>query len=256
MSNIWKPLIADDFNMVDHCGFVCTLTQYLLGVRADLPVSGRRANRPGAVGRRATGRPTAPGRFARRPTLADRPAPPTDLVPAYTRSRNDLPESRNHLQSMVSRYLTSGPSVPILQGLQDNYPFGYVLLHRAVRPASTVTFSLLCAASAFADTLPVEILFVGNSFTFGKYAPVRNYMGGFDSGPGAVAGAHVHDLQCLTLAACSAAENVALSVPSTNPAVIANPRDPVGIAAELPQRRGRRLPSPSPARTAASRASS
>src|SRR5215470_11469022 len=40
---------------------------------------------------------------------------------------------------------------------------------------------------------PIEILFVGNSFTFGKYAPVRNYQGGYDSGPGAVAGPHVHD---------------------------------------------------------------
>ena len=73
---------------------------------------------------------------------------------------------------------------------------------------------------------PIEILFVGNSFTFGKYDPVRSFMGGYDSGPGAAVGAHVHDLQCPSAAACSTAESVAASVPSTNPAVISNPSIP------------------------------
>ena len=84
--------------------------------------------------------------------------------------------------------------------------------------------ALACAAlnAQIASAAPIEILFVGNSFTFGKYAPVRNYQGGYDSGPGAVAGPHVHDLQCLSAASCSAAEGVATVVPSTNPAVINN----------------------------------
>lgn len=84
--------------------------------------------------------------------------------------------------------------------------------------------TLLAAAPALAA--PIEILFVGNSFTFGKYAPVRNYQGGYDSGPGAATGAHVHDLQCPSAASCSAAEKVTASVPSTNPAVIGNPSFP------------------------------
>jgi hypothetical protein len=84
--------------------------------------------------------------------------------------------------------------------------------------------TLLAAAPAFAD--PIEILFVGNSFTNAKYAPVRNYQGGYDSGPGAATGAHVHDLQCPSAASCSAAEKVTTSVPSTNPAVISNPSYP------------------------------
>ncbi len=86
---------------------------------------------------------------------------------------------------------------------------------------ATVTFS---ATSVFAT--PIEILFVGNSFTFGKYDPVRSYMGGYDSGPGAAVDAHVHDLQCPSAAACSTAEKVAASVPSTDPAVINNPSIP------------------------------
>ncbi len=91
---------------------------------------------------------------------------------------------------------------------------------------------LAAAAPALAQSSPIEILFVGNSFTFGKYAPVRNYLGGYDSGPGAATGAHVHDLQCLTAATCSAAESVALSVPSTNPNVVNNPAYP-DLASQL-----------------------
>ena len=104
---------------------------------------------------------------------------------------------------------------------------------RACAAALAVRYSLLaivlaCATlnAQIASAAPIEILFVGNSFTFGKYAPVRNYQGGYDSGPGAVAGPHVHDLQCLSAASCSAAEGVATVVPSTNPAVINNPSFP------------------------------
>ena len=51
----------------------------------------------------------------------------------------------------------------------------------------------LCASLANAD--PIHILFVGNSFTHGRYDSVRLYNA-----------ANVHDLQCPTIATCSSAE--------------------------------------------------
>ena len=68
------------------------------------------------------------------------------------------------------------------------------------------------AAEARADV--VNILFVGNSYTYGKYDPVRNYMSGYDTGPGAVSTPHVHDLLCSSAASCSSAESVSPNVPS------------------------------------------
>ncbi|MBE7209965.1 MAG: hypothetical protein INR65_03010 [Gluconacetobacter diazotrophicus] len=53
-----------------------------------------------------------------------------------------------------------------------------------------------------------HVLFVGDSFTHGRYDPVRRFAGGFDAGPGAADGSHVHDLLCLAAATCSAAEAV------------------------------------------------
>jgi hypothetical protein len=53
--------------------------------------------------------------------------------------------------------------------------------------------ALVCAPWAFASS--IHILFVGNSFTHGRYDPVRLYNA-----------ANVHDLNCLTIATCSAAE--------------------------------------------------
>ena len=100
------------------------------------------------------------------------------------------------------------------------------LLNRLVsRLVLVAVVTVTCSATSVFAT-PIEILFVGNSFTFGKYDPVRSYMGGYDSGPGAAVGAHVHDLQCPSAAACTTAEKVAASVPSTNPAVINNPNIP------------------------------
>lgn len=57
----------------------------------------------------------------------------------------------------------------------------------------------LPAAGASAD--PIRILFVGNSFTHGKYDPVRTYNSGFGTGTGTV-----HDVNCLSAATCSSAE--------------------------------------------------
>ena len=53
--------------------------------------------------------------------------------------------------------------------------------------------ALVCAPWAFASS--IHILFVGNSFTHGRYDLVRLYNA-----------ANVHDLNCLTIATCSAAE--------------------------------------------------
>ena len=66
------------------------------------------------------------------------------------------------------------------------------------------------AAEARADV--VNILFVGNSYTYGKYDPVRNYMSGYDTGP--VSTPHVHDLLCSSAATCSTAEKVPANIPS------------------------------------------
>ncbi|MGI4951499.1 MAG: PEP-CTERM sorting domain-containing protein [Janthinobacterium lividum] len=55
--------------------------------------------------------------------------------------------------------------------------------------------------SVAAQATPTTILFVGNSFTHGKYDPVRTYKSGFGTGS-----ATVHDQNCLTPATCSSAE--------------------------------------------------
>ena len=62
---------------------------------------------------------------------------------------------------------------------------------------------------ALAD--PVKILFVGNSYTHGRYTPALNY----NAGPGDnVGSALVHDLLCPSLP-CTGAEGVAAVVPTT-----------------------------------------
>jgi hypothetical protein len=69
------------------------------------------------------------------------------------------------------------------------------------------------AGGAHADAAPVSILFVGNSFTHGRYAPALNY----NAGPGDAAGnAQVHDLLCPS-APCSGVEGVAPVNPGQNP---------------------------------------
>src|ERR1700733_3901739 len=62
---------------------------------------------------------------------------------------------------------------------------------------------------ALAD--PVKILFLGNSYTHGRYTPALNY----NAGPGDNAGsALVHDLLCPSLP-CTGAEGPAPVVPTT-----------------------------------------
>ena len=86
-------------------------------------------------------------------------------------------------------------------------------LVRPVLPLlATAMLSMGMGTAARADV--VNILFVGNSYTYGKYDPVRNYMSGYDTGPGAVSTPHVHDLLCSSAATCSAAEKVPSNIPS------------------------------------------
>jgi hypothetical protein len=64
--------------------------------------------------------------------------------------------------------------------------------------------------SGTAAEAPVNILFVGNSFTHGRYEPVRTYNAGFGAG-------NVHDLLCPSLATCSSAEQGSQIDPSETP---------------------------------------
>ena len=81
------------------------------------------------------------------------------------------------------------------------------LLRRAVHRramrchAHAAAFAAALLLPAAAGAAPTDILFLGNSFTHGKYDPVRTYMSGFGTGTG-----NVHDVNCLTLATCSSAE--------------------------------------------------
>ncbi len=79
---------------------------------------------------------------------------------------------------------------------------------RAILAASALSGLLLLPLSAYAS--PTEILFVGNSFTHGRYNPVRNYNAGFGADT-------VHDLLCPSAAACSAAESGPQVDPSLTP---------------------------------------
>ncbi|MEO8713387.1 MAG: PEP-CTERM sorting domain-containing protein [Acetobacteraceae bacterium] len=81
------------------------------------------------------------------------------------------------------------------------------------RAAVALPAILACAAAVsplVAQASPTEILFVGNSFTHGRYNPVRSYNAGFGT-------ANVHDLLCPSAGACSPAESGPQVDPSLNP---------------------------------------
>jgi len=65
-----------------------------------------------------------------------------------------------------------------------------------------------CAGPAAAD--PTKILFVGNSYTHGRYPPALNY----NAGPGNAADGLVHDLLCPSLP-CTGAEGIAPVFPTS-----------------------------------------
>ena len=71
-----------------------------------------------------------------------------------------------------------------------------------------VSITTLAAASAHAD--PIDILFVGNSFTHGRYPPALNYNAGTGNDP---SNGVVHDLLCPSLP-CTGAEAGPQSTPA------------------------------------------
>ena len=79
--------------------------------------------------------------------------------------------------------------------------------------AAVVTASLAVCQTALAD--PIDILFVGNSYTHGRYDPALNYNAGAASNP---SNSVVHDLLCPgTGTTCtSGVEDVAPVVPTTS----------------------------------------
>jgi hypothetical protein len=82
------------------------------------------------------------------------------------------------------------------------------LVHR-VAGIGLIGLSLLPATAAVAN--PIEILFVGNSYTHGRYQPAL----GYNAGPGNATGSNtVHDLLCPTLP-CTGAEGSAAVIPTT-----------------------------------------
>jgi hypothetical protein len=89
-------------------------------------------------------------------------------------------------------------------------------MHISVFVAARIALGWFTALIAFmpilatASETSVKILFVGNSFTHGRYEPVRGYNAGF--GPD-----NVHDLLCPSLASCSIAEQGGQIDPSETP---------------------------------------
>jgi hypothetical protein len=89
-------------------------------------------------------------------------------------------------------------------------------MHISVFVAARIALGWFTALFAFmpilatASETSVKILFVGNSFTHGRYDPVRGYNAGF--GPD-----NVHDLLCPSLASCSIAEQGGQIDPSETP---------------------------------------
>src|ERR1700761_3274558 len=93
---------------------------------------------------------------------------------------------------------------------------GITFRQRAMTPrqASVVAMATIMTLSvvqgAVAD--PVNILFVGNSYTHGRYDPALNYNAGPANAPG---DGVVHDLLCPS-SPCSGVEGVAPVVPTSS----------------------------------------
>jgi hypothetical protein len=74
----------------------------------------------------------------------------------------------------------------------------------------TVALSAFVPVPGAAAEPPVNILFVGDSFTHGRYEPVRTYNAGFGAD-------NVHDLLCPSVATCSSAEQGSQIDPAETP---------------------------------------
>jgi hypothetical protein len=88
---------------------------------------------------------------------------------------------------------------------------GYVIARAQIALIWLATLCAFTPTLATAAEAPVNILFVGNSFTHGRYEPVRTYNAGFGTDT-------VHDLLCPSLAACSSAEQGSQIDPAETPA--------------------------------------
>ena len=87
---------------------------------------------------------------------------------------------------------------------------GCVIARAKIALIWIATLSAFTPTLATAAEAPVNILFVGNSFTHGRYEPVRTYNAGFGTDA-------VHDLLCPSLAACSSAEQGSQIDPAETP---------------------------------------
>jgi hypothetical protein len=87
---------------------------------------------------------------------------------------------------------------------------GYVIARAQIALIWLATLAPFTPPLAIAAEAPVNILFVGNSFTHGRYEPVRTYNAGFGTDT-------VHDLLCPSLAACSSAEQGSQIDPAETP---------------------------------------
>jgi len=74
----------------------------------------------------------------------------------------------------------------------------------------TVALSAFVPISRAAAEPPINILFVGDSFTNGRYEPERGYNAGFGTN-------NVHDLLCPSAATCSSAEQSSQIDPTETP---------------------------------------
>jgi autotransporter-associated beta strand protein len=97
-------------------------------------------------------------------------------------------------------------------------PDGYrrAAFGRSILVAAIVVTSALAESPALAQTAanPIEILFIGNSFTHGRYPPALNY----NAGPGNGTGSNsVHDLLCPSLNAQGACTSGAGAVGAVTP---------------------------------------
>jgi hypothetical protein len=93
---------------------------------------------------------------------------------------------------------------------------------RSILAATIVVTLALAESPALAQTAanPIEILFIGNSFTHGRYPPALNY----NAGPGNGTGSNsVHDLLCPSLNAQGACTSGAGAVGAVTPTAANTP---------------------------------
>lgn len=86
------------------------------------------------------------------------------------------------------------------------------LCTRVPSPRMLAATTLLLGIASQAQAGTVDILFVGNSYTHGRYDPALNYNAGYGNNP---SNSVVHDLLCMSPSTCSAAEKGPQVTPTT-----------------------------------------